>query len=347
MTGKLLIICQSTNSDLNHLFQVKKDMACPTLRFSDDPELGLRFEPQPNRMSALLRGTNWWSIAGNLVQIRRLGFTHILFDDASPFYLIYGGLLKLFGLHLVYTLHDQVAHEGRGALAMRLYTFLASRWLANEIIIFSPNQMKTSARINRIWLAGYQGEAFAPTPPPVGPGLRVLLFGRVKKYKGYEHLARIAANTIGLPIHYRVVGQGEAALLAPLCNCPNVTVEHRHVEDAEVPVLFAEADVNLLPYNSATQSGVALLAASFGVPTLAFDVGDLKSYLDLGIGKSLPAGNNDVMAVALSQAASMSAQERINVRLQTRAAYDRHFSAQSLRQSYAELHRRLTGRGAS
>lgn len=342
MNKILLIICQSVNSDLSRLYNIKKERRRQNVVFGDDAKLGLRFLPQINSMKALIKWANWAVIPRNIYQMRRAGVTHVLFDDASPFYLIYGVLLKFQGINLIFTLHDQVAHRGRGAMGMALYIFFASRFLANEIIVFSPYKLKKQAKVHQVQLGGYQGEA-STIEFPENYGLHVILFGRIRKYKGYNHLASIAKRTIGLPIYYHVIGDGDSKLLNQLSDHPNISVQHRYVEDNEVESLFAKADLNLLPYDSGTQSGVALLAASFGVPSLAFNVGDLGLYLGKGIGTTVPAFDYDVMVDLLKEMLEKSSNTRALGRIATRYAYDNHFSTSAFRDSYLDIYNKILG----
>ena len=48
------------------------------------------------------------------------------------------------------------------------------------------------------------------------------------------------------------------------------------MRDSEVKNYFSEADLVVLPYRSATQSGISAIACHFGVPMLVTDVGGLK-----------------------------------------------------------------------
>jgi glycosyltransferase involved in cell wall biosynthesis len=338
---KLLFICQSLNSDLRNLFELKKSLRSATILFSDDPELSLSFNFQPNRMRALLKRSNWTAVLPNLLAIRRLGIGYVVFDDPSPFYLVYGVLLRLCGIRLVFTFHDQVAHEGWGCLGMNFYVWFASRFLANRITVFSPCNLKTDAVVHQFQLSGYQGELHKVSAPPETTDLQVLVFGRIKRYKGYKHLAEIALRTSNFPVHFRVVGSGESELLRPLLSLPNVTIEDRYVEDEELAELFSHSHLNLLPYNSATQSGVALLAASFGVPTLAFDVGSLDCYLAKGIGETVPPFNYDEMVHRILSFAGFDAQTLKAARTRTRKSYDSHYSAATLQECYCKLCRDL------
>lgn len=52
-----------------------------------------------------------------------------------------------------------------------------------------------------------------------------------------------------------------------------------YVPDSKVPVYFGAANIVVLPYMRASQSGIAHIAMSFGKPVIASDVGGLKESL--------------------------------------------------------------------
>jgi len=52
------------------------------------------------------------------------------------------------------------------------------------------------------------------------------------------------------------------------------------VADSEVPVYFSAADMLVLPYTRASQSGVAHIAMSYGLPIVASRVGGLVEGLE-------------------------------------------------------------------
>src|SRR6185295_1036332 len=58
-----------------------------------------------------------------------------------------------------------------------------------------------------------------------------------------------------------------------------VTVHARYIDDDEVPLFFSAADVCVLPYKSATQSGITAISFHFDVPIIATDVGGLKEIV--------------------------------------------------------------------
>jgi glycosyltransferase involved in cell wall biosynthesis len=136
-------------------------------------------------------------------------------------------------------------------------------------------------------------------------GPRFLMFGRMRAYKGLD-LLRDAWRLLHArhpEARLRVVGEGDIAALAPgLADLPGVTVEPRWVEEAEIPALLAAADVLVLPYREASQSGVVSLAFSMGVPAVATPVGGLVEQVTEGVtGAVAAAATPEALAAALAR----------------------------------------------
>ncbi len=64
-------------------------------------------------------------------------------------------------------------------------------------------------------------------------------------------------------------------ILTELRGCSCVKIYDSFISDEYIASLFEKTNLVLLPYKDATQSGVLALAASFGKPVVATDVGDL------------------------------------------------------------------------
>ncbi|WP_237216024.1 glycosyltransferase family 4 protein [Falsiroseomonas oryziterrae] len=134
---------------------------------------------------------------------------------------------------------------------------------------------------------------------------RLLFFGRLRAYKGLD-LLRDAFDQVRLrhpTATLRVVGEGDVGSLAPgLDRLPGVTVEPRWVPETEVPALLAQADLVVLPYREATQSGIVPQALAMGVPVVATPVGGLTEQLAAGGGLIARDASAPALADALAAA---------------------------------------------
>jgi glycosyltransferase involved in cell wall biosynthesis len=134
--------------------------------------------------------------------------------------------------------------------------------------------------------------------------LRVLLFGRIFAYKGLEYLIRAEAMLKdALPnLHITVAGRGDDPwVFKPLMGeADRYDIRNRFIEDEEVAQLFLDADIVVLPYTEASQSGVLNLAAAFGKPVIVTDVGELRATVEPNrLGMVVPPGNAEELAKAI------------------------------------------------
>jgi glycosyltransferase involved in cell wall biosynthesis len=119
-------------------------------------------------------------------------------------------------------------------------------------------------------------------PRSLGKGpFRLLFFGRLLPYKGLDRLVeamRLLAEE-SFPAHLRLVGQGPLQFEELPAN---ITLERRWVPEEEVPALFAESDLVVLPYQEASQSGVLPIAQHLALPALVTPVGGLLQQVEDG-----------------------------------------------------------------
>jgi glycosyltransferase involved in cell wall biosynthesis len=133
--------------------------------------------------------------------------------------------------------------------------------------------------------------ALGATRPPGAPDdspTRLLFFGIVRPYKGLDVLLRALAEAPG-GLTLTVAGEfwggtGDTEkLVAELGITDLVTLRPGYVKASEVPALFAQADVLVLPYRTATASQNALLAFAHGVPVIATTAGALAEHVIDGV----------------------------------------------------------------
>jgi glycosyltransferase involved in cell wall biosynthesis len=113
----------------------------------------------------------------------------------------------------------------------------------------------------------------------------LLFFGLIRDYKGLDLLIDAMSS---LDASYQLVIAGESygdfgkyrQQIDASQAKQRITVLNRYIGDEEVPVLFSASDLLVVPYRSATQSGVIPIAYHFEVPVLATDVGGLKETIE-------------------------------------------------------------------
>ena len=158
-----------------------------------------------------------------------------------------------------------------------------------------------------------------------------LCFGRIRKYKGFDLFAKIIEKTPN--IKYRIVGQADSEseyLVDLVRNFSNVSLLNKEVTDREMIEEFRKADWIVLPYSTATQSGVIVDAYSFARPVIAFDVGAINEQIcDGETGILVEKDNIEAFAKAVQRANSISKDE---LKVFSQKAYEfgyEKYSAQS------------------
>lgn len=125
---------------------------------------------------------------------------------------------------------------------------------------------------------------------------KLLFFGFVKQYKGLDILLRAMAIVIRSTPELKLVIAGDVYgdrkiyldMISDLQLKDNVELNFRYIADAEIEGFFTGADVCVLPYRTATQSGVVQLSFAFEVPVIATRVG--------GIEETVRDGENGLLA---------------------------------------------------
>lgn len=138
----------------------------------------------------------------------------------------------------------------------------------------------------------------------ISPSKRNLLFfGLIRDYKGLDLLIEAMGR---LGEEYRLIIAGECygsfekyqALIDASPAKERISVRCAYISDDEIPVYFSAADALVLPYRSATQSGVVSVAYHYDLPMLSTPVGDFKNSIGKpGTGIVVP----EISATALAQ----------------------------------------------
>jgi glycosyltransferase involved in cell wall biosynthesis len=132
----------------------------------------------------------------------------------------------------------------------------------------------------------------------------LLFFGFIRDYKGLDLLLDAFAdlgNTYQLVIAGESYGSFEkyGKQIRDLPDPSSVKVFNRYIADSEVPAIFSAADVCVLPYRTATQSGISAMAYHYEVPLIVTPAGGLAEAVE-GPGTGLVAAGTDARSVELA-----------------------------------------------
>jgi glycosyltransferase involved in cell wall biosynthesis len=124
----------------------------------------------------------------------------------------------------------------------------------------------------------------------------VLCFGLIRPYKGVDVL--LDAWSGDWDAELWIVGLPRMDISALRAAAPaNVRFVTRFVDDGELGAFFRRADLVVLPYRKADQSGVLFTALAFGRALLLSDIG---GFADVGAGRLVPPGDRAALQTALA-----------------------------------------------
>lgn len=226
-----------------------------------------------------------WLRARRLV--REFSPRAVVFQWWQPFFgLLVGSLARSFrrsGIRCILECHNVFPHES---------SFL-DRWLMRFALSAADHLITHSERDRDLLLSVLPNTSVSVSPLPVleefsdartaaRSGRTILFFGKVRKYKGLEVLLAAMPEVLArLECRLLIVGEfydpleKYERLIAEYKIEGHVRIDNRYVRNEEVPGIFREADVLVLPYVHASQSGVARIAISNALPIIASNVGGL------------------------------------------------------------------------
>ena len=235
----------------------------------------------------------------------------------APCYRILAGLLR--GIPLIITCHNVFPHE----------RFPMDRFLTRLVLKQADGYVVQSHMDEKDLLSVKPDARYVVTPHPtynafkmkdmsreearrcIGIGADVpmlLFFGFVREYKGLKYLLDALPEISGrIPdIMLWVVGDfgDDKHIYLEQIERNHIQDSIRLVEgyvpDREVEQYFAASDLVVLPYVSATQSGIVQIAYGFEKPVVVTDVGGLPDVVRNGeTGYVVPAGNAHEIAQAV------------------------------------------------
>lgn len=220
--------------------------------------------------------------------------------------LILSMLAKTFGLRVFYNLHrfDYDSYLFPKNWILYIYNFL--------VFLISDKVFVHSKKIEK-FLFWNKKIKFVPLPihsdlknkvDPEVFGDYVLFFGRIDSNKGLDFLNELIRNdrVNRYKIYGELVDNNLNELLKEINTHNNAVVSQRRVKTQELPNLFQNAKIVIIPYKNGTQSGIPALAKTLNTPILISDVGDLaENVSDPDFGLSLKGFDKDIWLNAINE----------------------------------------------
>lgn len=196
------------------------------------------------------------------------------------------GAVRKAGARYVLVLHDAVPHPGEN-YALRRWLLAQEINAADGIVTLTDSVRRTLVHRyaypeHRIWVIPHGAFSYhsadVPRVYPRGRPFKLLFFGRLLPYKGLDLLLNAYRVLIseGLTISLMIAGPGD---LSPyeqaVRELHGITVDNRWIPEGEIGDFFKKADLVVVPYVEASQSGVIATAYASGLPVVATPVGGL------------------------------------------------------------------------
>jgi glycosyltransferase involved in cell wall biosynthesis len=114
----------------------------------------------------------------------------------------------------------------------------------------------------------------------------LLFFGLIRAYKGLDHLIEALA-LLKTDKKYKLIIAGEfyesekkyLKIIKDLNLEDQIIINNQYIPNEQIPLYFCAADAIVLPYKSATQSGVVPIAIHFEKPVIVTEVGGLTQLI--------------------------------------------------------------------
>jgi glycosyltransferase involved in cell wall biosynthesis len=195
---------------------------------------------------------------------------------------------------IIYIADNVIPHEHRpGDRALTNYAFKAVDHFIVQSSAVERDLLSVKSDAHYIRLDHPIYEIFGKSMPMsdarqrlgIADDAKVLLFfGFIRKYKGLDIIIRALPKLIEKYPDIVLLAAGESysgdddvrSLIQEL-NIPpkNLQLVTDYIPNDDVPIYFSAANAAILPYRSATQSGIVQIAYNFDLPVIATDVGGL------------------------------------------------------------------------
>ncbi|MBE0570732.1 MAG: glycosyltransferase [Ignavibacteriaceae bacterium] len=284
---------------------------------------------------------NWLKVASLL---KKQNADLVVFDWWHPFFGFCHGVIsflirKKYKNKILFITENVVSHEANAIdkILTKIGLSSASKYLAlSGIVEKEVQQFSKGKKVYRSELPVYdcykQSEQTDQKMLKRELGfeedaLVLLFFGYVRKYKGLDILIEAFPKILSVNSKAKLLVVGEfydepkvyTDLISKLGIEDKVKLINQFVPNEEVGKYYQTADVVMLPYRSATQSGILNVAYGFYKPVIVTDVGGLAEFVDEGrTGFVVKPNSPDAIKDGVKKFLSSKVQTNFTVHIQER-----------------------------
>jgi len=200
-------------------------------------------------------------------------------------------LIRLRNKKIFYIIHDPQPHtgEGRGRVEMinKLYfpniqKFITYSNFSTEL--FKAHYPAYADKVITFKMPVFTSQKLPVKTTSKKPGIKkIVFFGRISPYKGVElfYDAAVALSAKNADVEFVIAGKAHEGYDPGFLRnnqVPAVTIRNHFIDLPELAEIMSDADLCVLPYFDATQSGVIMTCYAFGLPVLVSDCPGLLEY---------------------------------------------------------------------
>jgi glycosyltransferase involved in cell wall biosynthesis len=204
-------------------------------------------------------------------QIEENGFQYVIFIMSHPWTPTLLKKLKKRGIRTFVLIHDDRPHKGEVWPTKR---HIRKEVQLADIPVFLSNFVAN--KFPEVIEAGIFNLDALPLVAPKKKVNRILIAGRIKKYKG---ISQIYPYLLAIPPKYEIMFAGKGFLRLPNRFKDRVKLLNFWIPADKFETLIMQSSHVFLPYIEATQSGIISIAKLYDCHIITTDVGGLRNQL--------------------------------------------------------------------
>lgn len=250
----------------------------------DDFGSGFAVSTYSNLVEAVFGVYKLVPLARRITKAHRDGKVDFVFSPMeTPWHLFLYLLLRSQSKMPIYvSVHDVSAHLGEKSLAKTCLEWVTDRVCSGIVVYSEYSQRLAVQKFRSPVIAVPHGPlvnhvSLPPDVPERSAKPTVAMVGRVSEYKGFDQAVEAIEilNARGRSCELVIWGSGDRSHLKSADASQHVVVNYGYLDEDEIPSVIDGADLILLPYIEASQSGIFGLAYPRARPVVCTPVGAL------------------------------------------------------------------------